>query len=253
MSSSQQLMNGQSQQVNGALLEKVIFQNDLAGLSPVEKVQHIKNVCESLGLNPLTKPIQLLKFQGKEVIYASKDCTEQLRKNHKVSITSIDTKIVNDLYIVIANAATPDGRTDAATGVISISGLKGDALCNAMMKAETKSKRRVTLSICGLGFMDESEVESIPGATKVNLDQEQKDSLDIIAYDLENDIDEIISCQTVNDLEETYKRKYRFWLTKKDKDIISRIIQAKDKRKQELQTIKEFIDEINDETGEVIQ
>jgi hypothetical protein len=30
------------------------------------------------------------------------------------------------------------------------------------MKAETKAKRRVTLSICGLGMLDESEVESLP-------------------------------------------------------------------------------------------
>src|SRR6202020_1247291 len=32
----------------------------------------------------------------------------------------------------------------------------------AVMKAETKSKRRVTLSICGLGILDETEIETIP-------------------------------------------------------------------------------------------
>ena len=32
------------------------------------------------------------------------------------------------------------------------------------MKAETKAKRRVTLSISGMGWMDETEVENIPGA-----------------------------------------------------------------------------------------
>ena len=42
-------------------------------------------------------------------------------------------------------------------GVVSIAGLKGEALANAMMKAETKAKRRATLSICGLGWMDEVE------------------------------------------------------------------------------------------------
>ena len=31
----------------------------------------------------------------------------------------------------------------------------------------TKAKRRVTLSISGLGYLDETEVESIPGAEKV--------------------------------------------------------------------------------------
>ncbi len=35
------------------------------------------------------------------------------------------------------------------------------------MKAETKAKRRVTLSICGLGMLDESEVPSVKGAEVV--------------------------------------------------------------------------------------
>jgi hypothetical protein len=37
-------------------------------------------------------------------------------------------------------------------------------LANALMKAETKAKRRATLSICGLGMLDETEVEDIQGA-----------------------------------------------------------------------------------------
>ena len=34
------------------------------------------------------------------------------------------------------------------------------------MRAETKAKRRVTLSLCGLAVLDELEVETIPNATK---------------------------------------------------------------------------------------
>jgi len=41
--------------------------------------------------------------------------------------------------------------------------LKGDALASALMKAETKAKRRVTLSIAGLGWLDETELATIPG------------------------------------------------------------------------------------------
>ena len=47
---------------------------------------------------------------------------------------------------------------------MSIKGLVGEELANAYMKAETKAKRRVTLSICGLGWLDDSETESIRGA-----------------------------------------------------------------------------------------
>jgi hypothetical protein len=42
-----------------------------------------------------------------------------------------------------------------------------------MMKAETKAKRRVTLSICGLGMLDETEVADIPGANPFGIKAEQ--------------------------------------------------------------------------------
>jgi len=66
---------------------------------------------------------------------------------------------MNDICLVTAYAQTVT-RSDASTGAVSIKGLSGDALANAMMKAETKAKRRVTLSICGLGLLDETEVET---------------------------------------------------------------------------------------------
>jgi hypothetical protein len=41
-----------------------------------------------------------------------------------------------------------------------------------MMKAHTKAKRRVTLSICGLSFVDESEIEAIPTARTAHVDHD---------------------------------------------------------------------------------
>jgi hypothetical protein len=58
---------------------------------------------------------------------------------------------------------------DSSIGAVSVDGLKGDDLANAMMKAETKSKRRVTLSICGLGMLDETEIETIKEAAPVEI------------------------------------------------------------------------------------
>jgi hypothetical protein len=53
--------------------------------------------------------------------------------------------------------------------------LPPEELANAFMKAETKAKRRVTLSICGLGFLDESEIESIAEAKRVRVNFETGD------------------------------------------------------------------------------
>jgi hypothetical protein len=49
---------------------------------------------------------------------------------------------------------------------VNIKGLYGDALANAMMKSSTKAKRRLTLSLCSVGLLDETELETIPGAQK---------------------------------------------------------------------------------------
>ncbi|MBK9216944.1 MAG: hypothetical protein IPM59_15390 [Chloracidobacterium sp.] len=55
------------------------------------------------------------------------------------------------------------GRSDSDIGVVPKSDMGGN-LSNALMKAVTKAKRRVTLSICGLGMLDETEIETIPNA-----------------------------------------------------------------------------------------
>ena len=147
-------------------IEQVLVAGDLAKLTGDQRLAYYQRLCETLGLNPLTQPFQFLQLSGKLVLYATKSCTDQLRQLHGVSITSVTSAQVGDVYVVTAAATDRQGRTDCSTGAVSIGGLKGDALANGLMKAETKSKRRVTLSLCGLGMLDESEVETIPGAVR---------------------------------------------------------------------------------------
>jgi hypothetical protein len=156
-----------SNQPDAQMMESVLLGGDLSKLNPAQRVSYYQRVCESVGLNPLTKPFGYITLNGKLVLYALKDAAEQLRATRKVSITQLEKQFQDDLYIVTAHAQTPDGRTDASTGAVTIGGLKGDAKANALMKAETKAKRRVTLSICGMGFLDESEISSIPDARPV--------------------------------------------------------------------------------------
>lgn len=125
---------------------------------------YYREVCASVGLNPLTKPFDYITLNGRLVLYAKKDATDQLRQNHGISITALERQTIEGVYLVTAHALTPTGRQDTSTGAVSIKGLQGDALANAFMKAETKAKRRVTLSICGLGLLDETELETIPNA-----------------------------------------------------------------------------------------
>ena len=153
----------------GSIVESVVIGGDLAKLTPEQRVSYYKSVCESIGLNPLTKPFDYITLNGKLTLYARKDAADQLRKRDGVSVTRLDQQIVNDICIVTAYVSIGN-RTDAATGAVNIKGLVGETLANAMMKAETKAKRRATLSICGLGMLDETEVETIPTAKQTIVD-----------------------------------------------------------------------------------
>ncbi|HHQ3652153.1 TPA: hypothetical protein ACSPVW_001584 [Campylobacter coli] len=148
-------------EINFNPYELALVKGDLSKLSDVERASYVKNLCESLGLNMLTKPFEYIVLNGKLTLYANKSATDQLRQIRKVSITKTEVAQVGDIYMVTAYAATPDGRTDCDTGALNIKNLGGDNLANAIMKAITKAKRRVTLSICGLGMLDEGELETI--------------------------------------------------------------------------------------------
>ncbi|HEF9841633.1 TPA: hypothetical protein SB222_001207 [Campylobacter coli] len=148
-------------EINFNPYELALVKGDLSKLSDVERASYVKNLCESLNLNMLTKPFEYIVLNGKLTLYANKSATDQLRQIRKVSITKTEVAQVGDIYMVTAYAATPDGRTDCDTGALNIKNLGGDNLANAIMKAITKAKRRVTLSICGLGMLDESENEDL--------------------------------------------------------------------------------------------
>lgn len=145
-----------------AVLNQVIMKGDLSKLNDNERMFYYTEVCKSLNLNPLTRPFDYLILNGRLTLYARKDCTEQLRRINNISIKVISKEVIDDAFIVTVEASTPGGRVDSDMGATTIAGLKGDAKINAMLKAITKAKRRVTLSISGLGLPDESELETIP-------------------------------------------------------------------------------------------
>jgi hypothetical protein len=150
--------------IDPAIVERVLLHGDLSKLTPAQKVSYYGAVCDSVGLNPLTQPFQYLVLNGREVLYALRAATDQLRAIHEVSVQITARELVDDCYVVSARATLPNGRTDDDSGAVAVAGLKGESRANAMMKAATKAKRRVTLSICGLGMLDETEVTDLPGA-----------------------------------------------------------------------------------------
>lgn len=160
-----------SREASAALLEKVVVGGDLSKLTAEERMRYYAAVCQSVGLNPMTQPFQYLYLQNKMTLYARKEATEQLREIHGVDVTRLDKDRIDDgddvIYIVTAYGKNAKGRSDSATGALSIGGLHGQAKADAIMKCETKAKRRLTLSLCGLGVLDESEIEVTPASTLI--------------------------------------------------------------------------------------
>ena len=171
--------------VDPEALNRALMAGDLAKLSPADRTQYYLALCQSNGLNPLTRPFIVLKTQdGSLQWYPTVGCAEQLRKRDRVSMRVLSRDLdPTGLYVITVEASTPDGRVEQSQGIVTLaeprmawkknaegqsvkmeekssSGepimvpLYGKARENAMMRAESKAKRRATFAICGLGLPD---------------------------------------------------------------------------------------------------
>ncbi len=161
-----------TKQVDMSAVEAVIAKGDLKELSAAERVAYYRAVCDSTGLNPLTRPFEYIILNGKLTLYPAKGATDQLRKIHQISIDKPEVTYIDDLVQVLVTGHDPSGRADTDVGVVFLGTLKGEARANAIMKAITKAKRRLTLSMVGLGLLDELEVETVPGAQRVKVNDD---------------------------------------------------------------------------------
>lgn len=146
------------------MVETVLIKGDLSKLTPQQRDAYYLKLCEVTGLNPLMQPFDYLTLQGKTVLYAKKEAAAQLRSIHGISVVDMDQDEREGIYTVTVKVQNAQGRMDMDIGSVNVANKKGDDRANAMLKAATKAKRRATLSICGLGLLDETEVETIPGA-----------------------------------------------------------------------------------------
>ena len=161
-------MNSVAKIPTGEMIENVIAKGDLSKLTADERTQYYVQLCRSMGLNQHTQPFAFLTLNGKLTLYAKRDAADQLRKINGISIEIVNRNIEDGLFTVHVRAKDANGRTDEDFGVVPMPDtLKGESRANQILKGITKAKRRVTLSISGLGFLDESEVEDVPAIAKV--------------------------------------------------------------------------------------
>ncbi len=162
----------------GKMLE-VITTRNICSLTEIQRAKYYIAVCLSLRLNPVTKPLDYIKNKdGGLTLFVNQIGAAQLRQELNITVEIISRTFQDDMYVVVARAKMGD-RTDESLGVVPIKGLEPKHKANAMMKAETLAKRRVTVSICGLN-VDESqsgqEIKSQfydPPADVIDIDAEE--------------------------------------------------------------------------------
>ncbi len=151
--------------ISPEIINSLILTGDMSKLTPAQQTQYYNAVCKSVGINPLTQPFAIIILQGKKTLYATKGCTQQLSDSRKINTEITKTETIEGVYVSSCRAKMPDGRFTDDIGAVSIGGLKGSELANAMMKSITKAKRRAVLALCGLGMPDETEVEDMPNTS----------------------------------------------------------------------------------------
>jgi len=150
-------------------MEPLVVTGELIQLTPAERIQFYIQTCESMGLNPLTRPLQYFEQidrNGKRnlILYALRVAAAQLRKLHNLSVTISPAEYTQDAVMFTATVTNHSGATDSAVGAESLKGLVGKEYADRIMAAQTKAKRRAILDYVGSGLLDESEVEGMNGA-----------------------------------------------------------------------------------------
>jgi hypothetical protein len=159
------------------LLNAASGQLPINQLTADEKAEMLVLLCERYGLDPITGPFAILQQKGgkkgfdgppREVVYATRSCTDQLAEKFKISREIVDGPLIRDfdgqkMAYAKCRASTPDGRTETASATLFVSDLE-----NLLMKVETKAKRRATLAMMGIPMPDELETETFaPGAETI--------------------------------------------------------------------------------------
>ena len=150
--------------VDWGVIGNILMKGDIAGLTPQQQVDYLRQLCAALHLNPLLQPFAIVNFKGKTVLYATRNCTDQLSTHHKISRQRLtpqhDTS--RGVYIETVTATLPSGRSHTDIGAVPLAAnTTGEPAAIAMMKALTKANRRAVIGLCGLGMIDESELETV--------------------------------------------------------------------------------------------
>lgn len=156
---------------------------DLSFLPDYEKEKVLLKMCDHYSLDAVLRPFILIKLNGKEIWYATKAATDQVAAKFNLTREVVEIKENLERGIIeckVKISQENSNRTETCIAAVSIiefgrdpSGkvearpMRGEAYANALMKVETKAKRRATLGWLGIADMQDND-DDVVDAGRVN-------------------------------------------------------------------------------------
>jgi hypothetical protein len=143
-------------------MEHVLATGDLAQFTPKQRVGYYLWLCQKLSIDSTSRPFDWLVLDGRLVLYPNKSCAEQLRRRHQISVELVRKEVSGDFFVVEVRGWRPNGQQDFASKYVPLRDGRGNRLAgqqyvNALAKAETGAKRRLTFSMVGLAAVPDTD------------------------------------------------------------------------------------------------
>ena len=148
-------------------VELALMRGDLRGLTKGQIAQVVENLAQQMGVDPSLAPIDIIPTrEGKLIPYINAKGAAQLRRKHGLEVVSID--LVKERAGLVVLRCTlrraSDGSLDMAFGAATWREDRPGDEAMAWMVAETRAKRRATMSAVGVFLEGPSdEVEDAAG------------------------------------------------------------------------------------------
>ena len=150
-----------------------LIRGDVSSVPREALLRYVFTFCERVGISPLAVPFSLMKTQQGMQLVANRNFYDAVASKYSVSRECVGEGFFEGtkLYFTRYRATTPDGRVTEDMALVDTAGLNGKDLANAIMKAHTKGRNRVTRAHLGFPFPDETEAETVPGASVVSIEE----------------------------------------------------------------------------------
>lgn len=228
---------------------------DFSVLSNEERNVFVEHICETYNLDKSSVPVRFVTDnKSKKVIpYLARTATDQLRMNLNISVIEQNVQFSPNGIACIVTVKVQDdkGRTDMDVGSVFLGNATGDDYAKQIMSCVTKAKRRATISLSGIGILDEAEIMSMTSEEVLSKSKELELDFDLMSQSVNDEIKEISeenkvlinkvfdnaeSNGTMNTSLEYLKQKF-----KKDNSVLN-YIESEFNRRQGLNDLEPFKD-----------